>query len=202
MTSPFLICPNLPLFSLSTGNPNIPKPCRVLRSSWGSNRFIRGSYSFTRVGSSGGDFENLATPLPYANVTKSPVRRKWEIDFFIFYQRTNSSCFVTSRCRKSRALESTNTTLPPCQPCQAIILSLLRLLLWHHFFILIPFVYLHHPTQPLQVLFAGEATHRKYYSTSHGALLSGQREATRLIEMYQDLHRAETTQPNMWHKVF
>uniref|UniRef100_H3DL16 Spermine oxidase n=1 Tax=Tetraodon nigroviridis TaxID=99883 RepID=H3DL16_TETNG len=104
------------------GIPNIPKPCRVLRSSWGSNRFIRGSYSFTRVGSSGGDFENLATPLPYANVTKSP---------------------------------------------------------------------------PLQVLFAGEATHRKYYSTSHGALLSGQREATRLTEMYQDLHRAETTRPKM-----
>ncbi|CAB1328234.1 unnamed protein product, partial [Coregonus sp. 'balchen'] len=87
-----------------TGNPNIPKPRRILRSSWGSNPYIRGSYSFTRVGSSGGD--------------------------------------------------------------------------------------------PLQVLFAGEATHRKYYSTTHGALLSGQREATRLTEMYQDLHK-ETTKPNM-----
>ncbi|XP_035493633.2 spermine oxidase isoform X1 [Scophthalmus maximus] len=105
-----------------TGNPDIPKPRRVLRSSWGSHPYIRGSYSFTGVGSSGGDREILATPLPYANSTKAP---------------------------------------------------------------------------PLQVLFAGEATHRKYYSTTHGALLSGQREATHLVEMYQDLHRAQTTKPNM-----
>lgn len=41
--------------------------------------------------------------------------------------------------------------------------------------------------QPMQVLFSGEATHRKYYSTTHGALLSGQREAARLIEMYREL---------------
>ncbi|KAJ8335806.1 hypothetical protein SKAU_G00391480 [Synaphobranchus kaupii] len=105
-----------------TGNPNIPKPRRIVRSSWGSNPYIRGSYSFTRVGSSGGDVERLAMPLPYAESTKAP---------------------------------------------------------------------------PLQVLFAGEATHRKYYSTTHGALLSGQREATRLIDMYQDLYNADTTKPNM-----
>ncbi|XP_028833829.1 spermine oxidase [Denticeps clupeoides] len=106
------------LLRMFTGNPNIPKPRRIFRSSWGSNPYIRGSYSFTRVGSSGGDVERLATPLPYANSTKAP---------------------------------------------------------------------------PLQVLFAGEATHRKYYSTTHGALLSGQREASRLLEMYPDLYNAETT---------
>ncbi|XP_076871719.1 spermine oxidase [Brachyhypopomus gauderio] len=105
-----------------TGNQNIPKPRRILRSSWGSNPYIRGSYSFTRVGSSGGDVERLAEPLPYARSSKAP---------------------------------------------------------------------------PLQVLFAGEATHRKYYSTTHGALLSGQREANRLIELYHDLFNAETTKPNM-----
>ncbi|CAN0098694.1 unnamed protein product [Lampetra planeri] len=38
--------------------------------------------------------------------------------------------------------------------------------------------------QPLQLLFAGEATHRKFYSTTHGALLTGQREAGRIVEMY------------------
>ncbi|KAK1886922.1 Spermine oxidase [Dissostichus eleginoides] len=61
-----------------TGNPNIPKPWRVLRSSWGSNPFIRGSYSFTRVGSSGEDCERLAMPLPYANSTKAPELHRAE----------------------------------------------------------------------------------------------------------------------------
>ncbi|XP_061439454.1 spermine oxidase isoform X2 [Rhineura floridana] len=95
-----------------TGNLDIPKPRRILRSSWGSNPYFRGSYSYTQVGSSGADVEKLAKPLPYTESSK---------------------------------------------------------------------------TVPMQVMFSGEATHRKYYSTTHGALLSGQREAAHLIEMYQDL---------------
>lgn len=100
-----------------TGNPNIPKPRRILRSAWGSNSYFRGSYSYTQVGSSGADVEKLAKPLPYTESSKMA---------------------------------------------------------------------------PMQVLFSGEATHRKYYSTTHGALLSGQREAARLIEMYRDLFQQGT----------
>ncbi|KAK4727678.1 hypothetical protein R3W88_032595 [Solanum pinnatisectum] len=37
----------------------------------------------------------------------------------------------------------------------------------------------------LQVLFAGEATSRNYYSTTHGAYLTGLREANRLLEHFQ-----------------
>ena len=43
-----------------------------------------------------------------------------------------------------------------------------------------------HPSasSPLQILFAGEATHRTHYSTTHGAYCSGLREANRLLQHY------------------
>ncbi|KAK3003037.1 hypothetical protein RJ639_018793 [Escallonia herrerae] len=37
----------------------------------------------------------------------------------------------------------------------------------------------------LQILFAGEATHRTHYSTTHGAYFSGLREANRLLQHYE-----------------
>ncbi|XP_052654644.1 peroxisomal N(1)-acetyl-spermine/spermidine oxidase isoform X2 [Harpia harpyja] len=40
-------------------------------------------------------------------------------------------------------------------------------------------------SRPLQLLFAGEATHRTFYSTTHGALLSGWREAERLNQLFK-----------------
>ena len=41
-----------------------------------------------------------------------------------------------------------------------------------------------HSQQPL-VLFAGEATHAEHYGTAHGAYMSGEREAERLLAAWQ-----------------
>lgn len=70
---PFLILHLLFFSDCPPGNPNIPKPRRILRSAWGSNPFFRGSYSYTQVGSSGVDVEKLAKPLPYTESSKTAV---------------------------------------------------------------------------------------------------------------------------------
>lgn len=70
---PFLIFLPLGSSNSPTGNPNIPKPRRILRSAWGSNPYFRGSYSYTQVGSSGADVEKLAKPLPYTESSKTAV---------------------------------------------------------------------------------------------------------------------------------
>nr|XP_004661545.1 spermine oxidase isoform X4 [Jaculus jaculus] len=125
-----------------TGNPNIPKPRRILRSAWGSNPYFRGSYSYTQVGSSGADVEKLAKPLPYTESSKTAHGSS---------TKQQPGHLLPSKCPE-QSLDPSRGSI-----------------------------------KPMQVLFSGEATHRKYYSTTHGALLSGQREAARLIEMYRDL---------------
>ncbi|XP_066092742.1 spermine oxidase isoform X1 [Saccopteryx bilineata] len=130
-----------------TGNPNIPKPRRILRSAWGSNPYFRGSYSYTQVGSSGTDVEKLAKPLPYTESSKTAQGSS---------SKQQPGHLLSSKCPE-QSLDPNRGSI-----------------------------------KPMQVLFSGEATHRKYYSTTHGALLSGQREAARLIEMYRDLFQQGT----------
>ncbi|XP_058419127.1 spermine oxidase isoform X3 [Diceros bicornis minor] len=130
-----------------TGNPNIPKPRRILRSAWGSDPYFRGSYSYTQVGSSGADVEKLAKPLPYTESSKAAQGSS---------SKQQPGHLLSSKCPE-QSLDPNRGSI-----------------------------------KPMQVLFSGEATHRKYYSTTHGALLSGQREAARLIEMYRDLFQQGT----------
>ncbi|XP_074641836.1 spermine oxidase-like isoform X2 [Tubulanus polymorphus] len=47
------------------------------------------------------------------------------------------------------------------------------------------------------LLFAGEATHTSFYSTTHGALLSGQREAERIINHYMVTNDSEEEEPHV-----
>ncbi|XP_054839668.1 peroxisomal N(1)-acetyl-spermine/spermidine oxidase [Eublepharis macularius] len=96
------------VFRRVTGNPQLAPPKNILRSSWHSEPYTRGSYSYVAVGSCGDDIDALARPLPEEGSD----------------------------------------------------------------------------LKPSQILFAGEATHRTFYSTTHGALLSGWREADRLIHLY------------------
>ncbi|XP_036401602.1 spermine oxidase [Megalops cyprinoides] len=92
----------------------VPEPKQVLLSTWWSNPYVKGSYTFIPHGVSGvREHKALAAPLP-------PT--------------------------------ATHTS-----------------------------------TKPLQVLFAGEATHVKFYTTTHGAYITGIREAQRLIDLYIDL---------------
>nr|KAF6472550.1 spermine oxidase [Molossus molossus] len=130
-----------------TGNSNIPKPRRIMRSAWGSNPYFRGSYSYTQVGSSGADVEKLAKPLPYTESSKTAQGSS---------SKQQPGHLLSSKCPE-QSLDPNRGSI-----------------------------------KPMQVLFSGEATHRKYYSTTHGALLSGQREAARLIEMYRDLFQQGT----------
>lgn len=86
-------------------NPDIPRPARLFKTSWNSNPFILGSYSYIDVNCSANKhINNLAEPI---YIDKTP-----------------------------------------------------------------------------RILFAGEATHLRYYSTVHGAYLSGQREAKRIFDFY------------------
>ncbi|KAG1680079.1 Spermine oxidase [Nymphon striatum] len=91
-------------------DPCIPRPIRVVRTTWHNQLYTQGSYSFIPVGASQADIKNLMEPVCYSDNKQKPA-----------------------------------------------------------------------------LLFAGEATHPSYYSTTHGAFLSGKRAAESLVSIDKDV---------------
>uniref|UniRef100_A0A0B6ZE42 Amine oxidase domain-containing protein n=1 Tax=Arion vulgaris TaxID=1028688 RepID=A0A0B6ZE42_9EUPU len=95
---------------LQSQSKDIPKLTKIIRTSWGQNKYTQGSYSFTSVGATQQDIINLKQPLTknLQDNIKKPV-----------------------------------------------------------------------------VFFAGEATHPCFFSTTHGALLTGNRESARICKFWK-----------------
>ncbi len=51
------------------GRHDVPEPVEVLRSRWNSNKYFRGSYSYSASGSSTADIKSLAQPMPSIDVS-------------------------------------------------------------------------------------------------------------------------------------
>lgn len=178
--------------------------CRVLRSKWGRDPLFRGSYSFVATGSSGDDIEKLAEPLPQicsancacnatgvyndhnldnygainaTNYNASSARhqaieeacsaRDGVRHAYIHTERGAPEIVMSGGTDRSGSIceSSKEQTVPSrCERCEEEEVV--------------------GGKAPLQLLFAGEATVRAVYSTTHGAHLSGLREANRLLNLY------------------
>lgn len=172
----------------------------VLRSNWATNPLSRGSYTFVAAGASGLDIEALAEPLPKCNSTclkltfplpfsssssSSSSSSEAEVEVEADHEEAESpvpKCGITNLwlpfSQTHHAVEEVDS-LPPSEAqiedeVEKEIGKNGQLESWNS----LP------SASPLQLLFAGEATHRHFYSTTHGAFLSGAREADRLIQHY------------------
>ncbi|KAH7290356.1 hypothetical protein KP509_30G044300 [Ceratopteris richardii] len=138
----------------------------ILRSKWGRNPLFHGSYSFVATGATGEDIEELAAPVPAP--PRSGDGFKCESGGMSpSYGHPSSSmtgggvdgdrpCAPGQTRKDARSVASGNVASCGAEGENA----------------------------PLQLLFAGEATIRTLYSTTHGAHLSGLREAQRLLAHY------------------
>lgn len=147
-----------------------PEAVEVAHSDWASDPLFRGSYSYVAVGSSEDDIHELARPLPSSEESETggpsqagqPDQKGSEpsIKLTEVNQSTGSSF--------EELID--NGGRPDVEGKQGMVAGKLQSL---------------ESPERLRVLFAGEATHAHYYSTTHGAWLSGLREAKRILTAYK-----------------
>ncbi|MCO5559562.1 hypothetical protein L7F22_013163 [Adiantum nelumboides] len=138
----------------------------VLRSKWGTDPFSKGSYAYVATGASGLDIDNLAEPLPKKSQSHTFLQSDCSLVALPPISRSSSTSLVSSLSLASSSYASSLSSDHDEQD-------------WEDFVGVTVAV-----EKPLQLLFAGEATHRTLYTTTHGAFLSGVREADRLLRHY------------------
>lgn len=135
------------------GDRTVPTVVDVAHSNWATDPLFRGSYSYVAVGSSEGDIHELARPLPYRQ-DSSPVEAG------SFGERLSLDAGDAGSSEQKRQGDMGRPG--GSQIGEGIVGE---------------------KGNAPQVLFAGEATHPHYYSTTHGAWLSGAREAERIMKV-------------------
>lgn len=142
----------LPPNPLDVSLDDVPVPCRIIRTAWGSNPLTLGSYSYIPCGASVDDIKALAAPVIVSAGGGSVALidhhdgvpgRSAPTD-----EPTGASAASSAKGPEPRtgAANALPAAAPPAGGCAAL-------------------------------LFAGEATHERFFSTTHGAFESGLREA-------------------------
>lgn len=160
---------------------SVPEPISVLRSSWSTNPNFRGSYTYPPVGliDAAATFAAMASPVIAGDTHQpehgvQPRARSMMLPPTLGIEDQCStlsgsiSCGVrTSSAYSGSSNEAARSTASVDTSEEAQLHGIRQLI----------------PRRPV-LLFAGEATHRHHYSTTHGAYESGLREGQRAVWLH------------------
>lgn len=142
---------------------DVPAPCRIIRTGWGSNPLTLGSYSYIPCGASVEDIRALAAPLIVRPPALAPpVRATSELRPAGTVGSTADAALEPARVSTHAAAAAPHPTTDTAS--DATIAAA-------------PSLASAAAEGCAALLFAGEATHQRFFSTTHGAFESGLREA-------------------------